>query len=148
MREIRVATDVDAPVEAVWAVLSDLASYGEWNPQLTSVRGELREGARVRIRVAQSSGRERSMTATVAAVDPGRRLEWVGTVVGSWLFEGRHAVELEALDDGRTRVTNRERLSGLLVPFVVPDDVERDYEAANRALAARAERLLAEGRAG
>jgi hypothetical protein len=148
MREIRVETDVDAPVETVWAVLSDLDAYEEWNPQVTSASGDLREGGRVRIRVAQSSGRERSMRATVTAVEPERRLEWVGTVGGSWLFEGRHTVELEPLDGDRTRVVNRERVTGLLVPVVVPADVERDYEAANRALAARAEGLAAEASAG
>ena len=134
---------MDAPVGTARAVLADLDAYDAWNPQVTSASGDLREGERVRIRVAKSSGRERSVTVTVAAVEPERRLEWVGAVVGPWLFEGRHAVELEPLDGDRTRVTNREQVRGLLVRFVVPGDVERDYEAANRALAARAERLAA-----
>ena len=28
----RAAVDIDAPIDRVWAVMLDTASYGEWNP--------------------------------------------------------------------------------------------------------------------
>ena len=80
------------------------------------------------------------MTVTVTECDRYRRLRWVGHAVHPLLFEGEHTFELELLSEQRTRFYNTERLSGLLVPFVVSDDAERDYEAMNRALCERAER--------
>ncbi|WP_227356967.1 SRPBCC domain-containing protein [Haladaptatus salinisoli] len=140
MREILVETEVDAPPRTVWEVLADLRAYREWNPHVTDARGDLREGATVEIRVRSGLSRSRTIPVTVTEVTPERRLEWVGRVLSSRLFEGQHAFELEPLGEDRTRFVNRERLSGLLVPVVVPDDARRGYEAMNRALSERAER--------
>lgn len=141
MREIRTEIEIDATPAAVWETLTDLPSYPEWNPHIVSARGEIREGAQVRVTVRRAGERDRMLPVTVTAVDPPRRLEWVGSAISSRIFEGRHTFELEPLDaDARTRLVNHERLSGVLVPFVVSDEPHRDYEAMNRALAERVER--------
>ena len=137
MREIRTEAVLDATPEAVWDVLTDLDAYAEWNPQTVEASGTVAEGERVELTVRPGGGRERTMTATVAEADSPRRLEWVATVGSRWLFSARHTFELEPLEDGRTRLVNRERLTGVLVGFAVPDDAESDYEAMNRALAGR-----------
>ena len=143
MREIRTELEVDAPPEVVWDVLTDLSAYPEWNPHVTAASGDLRERSDLDIEVRPGGSRSRSMNVTVTALEPQRKLEWVGTVVSPWLFEGRHTFELEPLADDRTRVVNRERLGGVLVRFVVADDAECDYEAMNLALAERAENRYA-----
>ncbi|WP_435157638.1 SRPBCC family protein [Haladaptatus sp. DFWS20] len=143
MREILAETEIDAPPRLVWDVLTDLSAYHEWNPHIVDASGGLREGSTVEIRVRQSESRSRTMTVTVATIDSFRRLQWVGTVFSPRLFEGTHTFDLEPLGDDRTRFSNRERLTGLLVPFVVPNDVHRSYEAMNRALKSRAERRFA-----
>ncbi|MFC4549010.1 MULTISPECIES: SRPBCC domain-containing protein [Halorussus] len=139
MREIRTELEIDAPSDVVWDVLTDLSTYPKWNPHVTAANGDLREGSEVDIKVQPGGSRSRSMNVTVTALEPRRKLEWVGTVLSPWLFEGRHTFELEPLGDDRTRFVNRERLRGVLVRFVVADDAERDYEAMNLALAERAE---------
>ena len=142
-REILTRVEIDAPPTVVWDVLTDLSSYREWNPHVIDARGDLREGSEIEIHVQPSNGRSRTMTTTVTEFDPQRRLTWVATVLSSWLFEGRHSFALEPIDDARTQFVNRERLSGVLVPFVVADDARLDYEAMNRAIAERAERRFA-----
>ncbi|MFC5973220.1 SRPBCC family protein [Halomarina salina] len=139
MRTIRTETVIDSPPSAVWSTLTDLDAYEEWNPHLTSASGELREGERVTITVDQS-GRTRTLRPRVTTVDPERRLQWVGRVGSSWLFEGRHTFDLESLDCGRTLLVNREELSGLLVGFVTSEDDEATYESMNWALAERVDR--------
>lgn len=139
VREIRTEVVLDAAPGAVWDVLTDLDAYEEWNPQTVEASGIVAEGERIELAVRSGGGRERTLTAEVVDVDPARRLEWVATVGTRWLFSARHAFDLEPLEDGRTRLRNRETLSGALVPFVVPDDAESDYEAMNRALAERLE---------
>jgi hypothetical protein len=147
MREIRTETTVDAPVDVVWDVLTDLPAYAEWNPHVTRVEGDLGAGADLAIVVSREGVRDRRMRVTVTDLRPERRLEWIGRVLSPRLFEGRHTVDLEPLGGGRTRVVNRERVSGVLAGLVVTDDPERDYEAANRALKTRAEWRLRAGTA-
>ena len=143
MRTIRTEIEIAAPQSVVWAVLTDLPSYREWNPQIPDAGGDLREGGTVELRVRGRESRTRTLPVAVEVVDPPRRLRWVGTVLSPHLFRGRHEFKLEPLSDGRTRLVNRERLSGVLVPFVA--DADSAYEAMNRALADRAERLASDG---
>ena len=140
MREIRTKIDVDASPRVVWKTLTDFRSYPEWNPHIVEANGDRVEGSTVDLRIERAGKRARSMTVTVTECERLRRLRWVGHAVHPLCFEGEHTFELELLSEQRTRFYNAERLSGLLVPFVVPDDAERDYEAMNRALAERAER--------
>lgn len=144
MKRIRTEIEIDAPPTVVWDVLTDLPAYGEWNPHITAAGGEVREGESVDLRVQPSGSRARDLTATVTAADPPRKLQWTGTVLSPWLFEGEHTFELEALGDDRTRLVNAERLSGALVPFVTSAETRLDYDAMNRALARRAETRFAE----
>ena len=80
------------------------------------------------------------MTVRVSAVEPPRRLQWLGTVGSNWVFEGQPTFDIHSLADGRSRVLNRERVSGLLIPFVLSEDPQQDYDRMNRALKQRVER--------
>ena len=120
-------------------MLTDLPAYREWNPHVVDAGGRLREGETVEIRVSRGGGRARALPVRVTTVDPPKRLSWVGRVLAAPLFEGRHTFELHELGERRTRLVNREAVTGLLVPLLVADDADRGYEAMNDALAARAE---------
>jgi hypothetical protein len=144
METIRTSVEVDAPPETVWAHLTDLESYPEWNPHVVSASGALEEGGRLRIRVHRAGTRDRELTVTVTDVEPGRLLAWVGTVVGGAVFRARHSFELEPLDGGGTRLHNSEEVTGLLASSLLTDVPERDYAAMNRALKARVERATAD----
>ena len=139
MQEIRTEVEIDAPPETVWKHLANVASYEAWNPHITRVRGDLREGASLEITVERIGARPRTLTVRVSEVDPSRRLQWIGTVGSKWVFRGRHTFELHALGGDRTRFVNHERSTGFLVPFVTSDDPQRDYDRMNRALKERIE---------
>ncbi|KAB1193226.1 SRPBCC domain-containing protein [Haloferax sp. MBLA0076] len=140
MRTIRTAVEIDASPSAVWDVLTDFSSYPAWNPHVPHASGDLRVGEAVDIVVRREGGKDRSMTVTITALEPERRLEWVGKLLSPRLFEGRHTLELEPLGEERTRLVNREELSGVFARFATTDEPERDYEAMNRALKTRVER--------
>jgi hypothetical protein len=56
------------------------------------------------------------------------------------VFDGRHRFELEALEDGRTRLTHRETFTGLLVPLLwgsLVGPTTAGFERFNTAFAAR-----------
>ena len=50
-KQLRTEIAIDAPPERVWAVLTDFERYGEWNPFVPSLQGELSGGSRLRVRL-------------------------------------------------------------------------------------------------
>jgi hypothetical protein len=145
MTSIDTTIDIDAPPEALWEVLTELATYPEWNPHITSAEGQLTEDERLAIVVDREGDHQRNLKVIVTAVKPEEQLEWVGTVGHRYLFQGHHSFKLEPLDDNRTRFHNRERISGLLASLFTTAEPERDYRAMNEALRLRAERHHKEG---
>lgn len=133
--------DIDAPADRVWAVLTDTAAYPEWNPFMTKLEGELAPGSRLAVTIVPPGGKSNDFSPTVTAVEPGRRLAWLGRLLLPWIFAGAHSFELRPLTAGSTRFTQSERFSGLLVPFLrgMLRSTEEGFAAMNTALAARAE---------
>jgi hypothetical protein len=51
VRSVGAATETDAPVERVWAVLKDVAAYPTWSPFIVSVQTDFALGSPVDMRV-------------------------------------------------------------------------------------------------
>ena len=141
MRTIETAVDIDAPPDAVWAVIADLAAYREWNPFLVSAEGELQPGARLRITFKSGDRRPVTMRPTVTHVETGRRLCWQGRLLLPHLFDGAHELVVEPVDGARARFVQREEFGGLLVPLLgrLLRDTAAAFEVMNQALKARVE---------
>jgi hypothetical protein len=145
MKSIRVVTEIAAPVETVWAELSAVSEYAEWNPFITSFEGELVVGGRAEVRIAPPGGRPMTFRPTITEVEEGTRLEWLGRLLVPGVFDGRHSFRLEAVEPGRTRLTQSEEFSGLLVPLTgkMLERTRAGFEAMNKALRLRAEMAVA-----
>lgn len=142
MQEIQTEIEIDAPPETVWEQLTDFASYEQWNPHISRVSGNLREGESLEITVDRIKASSRTLTVRVSEIDPPRRLQWIGTVGSKWIFQGIHTFELHTLGTDRTRFVNHEQSTGFLVPFVTSDDPRRDYDRMNDALKERVEKQI------
>ena len=118
MKRLVTTIAIAASPAAVWAALIDLERYPAWNPFITSATGDLREGGRLRVRIAPPGGRPMTFKPTVTVVDPERRLEWLGHLGVPGLFDGRHAFTLEEGPDGATHLTQEESFSGALVALL------------------------------
>ncbi len=141
MKIIRVVTDIAAPAQTVWAELSAVASFVEWNPFITSVHGDLVAGSRLKVRIAPPGGRPMTFRPTITVVEEGKRLEWLGRLVIQGVFDGRHSFLLEDLGDGVTRLTQAEEFRGVLVPLArkILERTHAGFEAMNEVLRVRAE---------
>lgn len=141
MRELRREIDIDAPPSAVWAVLTNTGSYSDWNPFIRRLSGDLREGAKLGVRIEPPGGRAMTFKPTVLKVENERELRWLGRLLLPGLFDGEHIFRIEALADGRTRFTQAERFSGILVRAfsTTLDKTELGFEQMNTALKAQAE---------
>jgi hypothetical protein len=133
--------EIDAPPAAVWAVLSDLDAYGEWNPFIRRIGGDLREGATLDVRIEPPGGRGMTFAPTVLVARPERELRWIGRLLVPGIFDGEHSFELEPIDGGRTRFVQSERFSGILVRVLgsMLGKTELGFEQMNAALKERVE---------
>jgi hypothetical protein len=140
--------EIDAPPSAVWAVLADTASYGDWNPFVRRLAGDLREGAKLKARVEPPGGHGMSFRPTVLAAEPERELRWLGRLLVPGVFDGEHRFQLEPLAGDRTRFVQSERFTGFLASgFLLGllkgtlEKTRLGFEQMNQALKVRAEAL-------
>jgi hypothetical protein len=139
--ELHTEIDIDAPPEVVWQVLTDLDRYPEWNPFITSSVGKAAVGETLVNRMDPPGGRAMTFKPQVTVVEDGKTFEWLGKLVFSGVFDGRHRFDVEASPTG-TKFTQSESLDGILVRFLrksLDTTTKSGFEALNLALKARAE---------
>jgi hypothetical protein len=142
MFEINATTEIDAPAETVWSVLTDLGQFHAWNPFIRDAQGDPDLGGTVHVRVLPSLGVPLRFHAMVVDREDNHSLRWRGHVVAPWLACGDHSFTIEPLGDKRVRFVQRETFSGLL-PWLgrrlFTREVQRGFDAMNHALELRAE---------
>jgi hypothetical protein len=144
VKTIETTTDIDAPPEVVWEVITDFARYREWNPFITELLGELQQGARLRATFALAGRKPQTFTPTLTDVDPNRRLVWNGRLAVPKLFDAEHIFEVAPHGTG-SRLVHREHFRGVLVPLL-RSTLTATHDAFTRMdaeLAQRAEALAA-----
>jgi hypothetical protein len=137
--ELRTEIDIEAPPDAVWAELSDLARYADWNPFIPRAAGSVAVGQRLTLRMQPTGGRALTIRPRVTEAQPGAVFEWLGHLVVPGLFDGRHRFELSPTSTG-TRLVQGETFGGLLVrPLRTSLDTgtRAGFEAMNEALRRR-----------
>jgi hypothetical protein len=140
-RTIERSIEIDASPVAVWAALTDTSAYAEWNPFMSKLEGELTAGAKLEVRIGPPGARPMSFKPTVLAAEPERELRWIGHFIVPGLIDGEHSLLLEPLPGGRTRFTQMECFTGLLVRPLqsMLGKTQLGFEQMNAALKARAE---------
>lgn len=140
MKIVAHSVDIDAPADAVWTVVTDLEAYADWNPFMERASGSLQVGERLEITMRPGT-RTMTFRPTVQEIIARRSIRWLGRLPVPGLFDGAHWLNVEPLDAGRSRFSQREEFSGLLVPLVgsLLRDTEEGFAAMNEALKRRVE---------
>lgn len=132
--------EIDAPIEEVWAVLTDLDAYPDWNPFTPSMRSTLEVGEPVDMRVRMAKlGLTVRQRETVRAVEPPARLVWGEDMMGG-LVRAERVQTLTDLGDGRTRYRTEDVIEGPLGPLVFllfGPSIQAGFDGVAEALAAR-----------
>lgn len=83
-------TEIDAPAEHVWDVLTAVESWPTWNPDVKSVslEGEIAKGKSFRWKAGPGT-----ITSTIRQIDAPRRIAWTGKTFG---INATHVYRLEA----------------------------------------------------
>jgi hypothetical protein len=140
VKEVRSSIDIEASTDRVWAVVSDFERYPEWNPFILSIDGQPVEGKGLEVRIQPPGRRARTFRPTVIVAMRGE-IRWRGRLGMPRVFDGRHSLKVEPLGPNRSRFTQYERFTGVLVPFLrgTIRATRHGFEAMNRALKARVE---------
>jgi hypothetical protein len=134
--------DIKAPPHQVWAVLTDFASYPDWNPFVRELRGEAVEGRSLSVRIRSSTGNERQFWARIVKSEAPDLLRWQDDIVGAGLLRCQHSFALTPRTDGGTTVAQMLSFSGPLAALVrgrFAREVGTGVEAMGKALRARVE---------
>jgi hypothetical protein len=133
--------EIDASPSTVWKVLTDFASYPEWNPFLTSVAGSPIEGSKLQVRFEPPGGRGLNMSPRILSVVPQEELKWLGHLLVPGIFDGEHHFLISDLGDGSTRFAQEEVFRGMLVPLTskLLAKTKKGFEQMNQALRDRSE---------
>lgn len=137
---------IAAPIDQVWAVLSDPASYPEWADFIESFEAptQLQVGDRIVLRVRWDNGRTSRSVEQITACDPpedGRaRLDYAyrGWPARLGLVRTQRWQTLAAEGAG-TRYVTTMRLTGPLVRLAGPDRIQKGFTRQAAALRRRCE---------
>ena len=143
MAEYRIETDIEinAPISRVWTLLTDFAAMPTWNPFIKSISGNLTRGARLSVHIAPPGASGMWFKPTILSVRRERELRWLGHLFVAGIFDGEHYFLLEPNYGNRTRLTQGEKFSGLLVGLLsrTLSSTEAGFKAMNTALKQQAE---------
>ncbi|MCA1992437.1 MAG: SRPBCC domain-containing protein [Coleofasciculus sp. S288] len=142
MKELHSEIEIQASDERVWKLLTDFASFPQWNPFIRKVSGEAKQGQRLKVRIQPSDGGGMTFQPIILKVEPNRELRWLGHFLLPGLFDGEHIFMIEPLGENRVRFVHREIFKGKLVPLFTSQldkDTKRGFEEMNQALKIQAE---------
>jgi len=132
---------IDSSAQRVWELITDFESFPRWNPFIRRASGEIRAGARLDVFIQPSGTKGMTFHPKVLKADPNHELRWLGRLYLPWLFDGEHALIIELSGEISVKFIQREKFTGLLVPFTrsLLRDTQRGFEEMNRALKQQAE---------
>lgn len=141
--QLHTQIDIHATPERIWQVLTDFASYPEWNPFIQQIEGVVAVGEKLRIRVQPPGQSAMRFTPRLLDVKPAQSLRWLGHLLMPGLLDGEHHFGLHPQDHRTTRLVHSESFTGLLVCMMRSklEHTQRGFEAMNHTLKARAEAL-------
>jgi hypothetical protein len=143
VKEVRTEIEINSYPETVWKILTDFATYDQWNPFINKIIGLPTEGSKIEIYLETPSGKNRKYSPRITKVEEGRELRWSGKSSLPGFLNAEHIFTIEELHPERVRFTQREVFDGLLTRLFgkgVDIDVRQGFQDMNEALKMRAER--------
>ena len=143
MKEVRSEIEINSYPESVWKILTDFATYDQWNPFINKIIGLPTEGSKIDIFIETPSGKNRKYSPRITKVEEGRELRWFGKSSIPGFLNAEHIFTIEDLQPESVRFIQREVFDGLLTRLFgkgLDTDVMQGFQDMNNALKKRAER--------
>lgn len=143
MKEVRSEIEINSYPERVWKILTDFATYDQWNPFINKIIGLPTEGSKIDIYIETPNGKNRKYSPRITKVEEGRELRWLGKSSLPGFLNAEHIFTIEELQPESVRFIQREVFEGLLTRLFgkgLDTDVMQGFQDMNDALKKRAER--------
>ena len=115
MRSYESSSDIEAPPETIWRVMTDARGLSTWDSGVLSVDGRIAAGERIKI--VSEADPKRTFRLTVTGFDPPTSMEWTGGMPLG-LFRGVRRYELTPSSGGITHFSMREEYSGPMLNMI------------------------------
>jgi len=138
---------VQAPAEAIWAVISDIAGWKDWNPLYPRAEGALRIGAELDLDLALPGQPTRAIKPVILDWVPNDQIHWRLSMLGGLVRTIRY-IEIEILTERGCIFSNGEVFSGYLGPTVAKrmrPAIRQGFVGMGEAVKARAEGAFQSG---
>jgi len=111
-KEIITEINIDATPEKVWQVLTDFDNYPNWNPFVSKLTGEVKEGNTIKVSLPGMNFKPK-----VLAFDEPKEFRWLGHLFIKGIFDGEHMFMIKNNPDGTVTFQHGEKFRGILVPL-------------------------------
>lgn len=136
---------INAPIERVWKLLTDLTSYTNWNPFIVQASGNIELHQTLKCQPKMPGGRKYTFEPVVTRCEPFKEFAWRGNVIHPTLASGEHIFKIVEVGENQVRLLHNEIFSGILSPLYVPfvrDSTIKGFELMNKALKYLAESTM------
>lgn len=137
MKSFETRIHIEAPVERVWAILTNVREWTSWNTTVDKVEGDIVPGGTVKVFAKVSPGR--AFPVKVRELVANERMVWSsGMPLG--LFKGERVFTLSRSGSG-VDFEMREAFTGLFAPLITRSipDLQPAFDEMAAALKRRAE---------
>ena len=121
MREYSASAVIDGPADRIWAVLTDVAAYPQWDPYCERIEGQAVPGGKLKVFSKLSPGR--AFPVRVTEFVPHERMVWSGGMPFG-LFKGVRSFTIAQRTPDSAEFTLREVFSGPMLKLIggsIPD---------------------------
>jgi hypothetical protein len=135
--EIRTEILINTKPEKIWATLTDFDNYLSWNPFIKYVKGTVKTGNQIEIRVEPPGAKGMVFKPTVLAFEANKELRWLGHLLFPGLFDGEHSFRIIVNKNGTSSFIQSEIFKGILVPLFkkqLNPNTKRGFELMNEKL--------------
>jgi hypothetical protein len=115
MRSHDASCVINADPARIWAIITDGASYPDWDSGVMRIEGQIAPDGR--IRVVSAASPKRAFPVRVTEFVPGERMTWSGGMPLG-LFTGVRTFTLTPQGDATTRFAMREEYTGGFLPLI------------------------------
>ncbi len=123
MKEYKARTTIHESPEKVWAILTDVAAWPQWDPFCDKIEGRVALGEKIKAFTKLSPGR--AFPVKVTELIPHQKMTWSGGMPLG-LFKGERTFTLTP-QGGKTEFTLHEVFSGPMLALIgksIPDMTE------------------------
>ena len=138
---VETAVLIAAPIERVWAVLTDFARYGEWNRYITGIAGGAAAGSVIEV-TSVEGGDSTKKSVTIEGLAP-HAMHWVGGADSLADFRGDHFFELQPAAANEILFLHREYFTGHFAKSIIDQfggQIRQNFELYNQCLKVESER--------